>query len=112
MSNIDWLNRLAKWRAVLAGWQLGTRMKGDPESDAVRDHREATLLLRAEMNALTGLLIKVGIITVQQMHEAMIEEAKLACEDLEKRFPGFSAVDNGMEMDPRKAAETTKGWPP
>jgi len=41
------LNVLAKWRAHFSGWQLGTRPKGDPEGDAVRDHREATILLRA-----------------------------------------------------------------
>lgn len=51
----DALNRLAKWRTVFAGWQLGTRARGDPESDAVRDHREATIMLRAEVNALTAL---------------------------------------------------------
>jgi hypothetical protein len=39
------LERLAKWRTLFAGWQLGTRPKGEPESDAVRDHREATLML-------------------------------------------------------------------
>ena len=32
------LNVLAKWRTLLAGWQLGTRPKGDPECDAVSDH--------------------------------------------------------------------------
>ena len=51
------LNRLCKWRAIFAGWQLGTRAKGDPESDAVRDHREVTILLRAEASAMTGLLL-------------------------------------------------------
>lgn len=37
---MDWLNVVCKWRSLFAGWQLGTRPKGDPESDAVRDHRE------------------------------------------------------------------------
>jgi hypothetical protein len=32
------LQKLAKWRLIFAGWQLGTRLKGDPECDAVRDH--------------------------------------------------------------------------
>lgn len=54
------MNKLAKWRSIFAGWQLGTRAKGDPESDAVRDHREATILLRAEVNALTACLIEGG----------------------------------------------------
>jgi hypothetical protein len=49
------LNRLAKWRAVLAGWQLGTRPKGDSECDAVRDQRELLLILRAEVNAISAL---------------------------------------------------------
>jgi hypothetical protein len=66
MQKIDWLNRLAKWRTVFAGWQLGTRAKGDPESDAVRDHREATILQRAELTALTSLLIKKQIITAAE----------------------------------------------
>lgn len=111
ITNIDWLNRLGKWRTVLAGWQLGTRAKGDPEGDAVRDHREATLILRAEVNALTGLLIQRRIITVQEMRTAMQQEAKLACEGLEQRFPGITAVDNGIEMD-AQGLETIKGWKP
>ena len=107
----DWLNRLAKWRMVLAGWQLGTRMKGDPECEAVRDHREATLLLRAEVNALVAVLIKRGVLTAGALHLALIEEAKLACADFEKRFPGFTATEEGIEMDAR-SAETTMDWKP
>src|SRR5438067_1656730 len=38
------LNRLTKWRSVFCGWQLGTRSSTDPEAQAVRDHREATML--------------------------------------------------------------------
>lgn len=34
------LNILTKWRVLFTGWQLGTRPKGDPEGDAVREHRE------------------------------------------------------------------------
>lgn len=54
----DALNKLTKWRMVFAGWQLGTRPKGDPECDAVRDHREATMIQRVEISALSRLLIK------------------------------------------------------
>lgn len=49
--------RLTRWRTLFAGWQLGTRPKGDPECDAVADHRELSVLLRAEVTALTGLLL-------------------------------------------------------
>ena len=65
MTAIQALNRVAKWRTLFAGWQLGTRPKGDPESDAVRDHREITILLRVEQSAIIGLLIRKGIINPQ-----------------------------------------------
>lgn len=64
--SIDWLNRLCKWRSILAGWQLGTRADTDPECQAVRDHREVTLLLRAEVNALTQLLVCGGVFTEEE----------------------------------------------
>lgn len=65
------LERLGKWRTLLTGWQLGTRPAGDPESDAVRDHREATLLLRAETNAIGGLLISKGLVTADEFAGAL-----------------------------------------
>lgn len=61
------LERLAKWRVLFAGWQLGTRSKGDPEADAVRDLQEARLMLRTEVTALTGLLLTKGVITEQEL---------------------------------------------
>ncbi len=106
------LNRLAKWRTVLAGWQLGTRAKGDPECDAVRDQRQALLVLRAEVTALTGLLMRHANLTAEQVDEAFRVEAEHLCTALEQRFPGFKATDVGLEMDSRIAAETTKGWRP
>lgn len=109
--NIDWLNRLAKWRSVFAGWQLGTRASGDPECEAVRDHREATLMLQAEMNAVVELLLKHKIISEQEWSTTLSEEAKLLGEALEKRFPGIEATDYGLDMDAR-AAQTMKGWKP
>lgn len=105
------LNRLAKWRALLAGWQLGTRPKGDPESDAVRDHREATLVHRAELSALAALLIDKGVFTGDEFAAAVEREADLLCTQMEARFPGIRATDHGLELDPAQAVETMKGWP-
>lgn len=106
------LNRLCKWRSVLVGWQLGTRAKGDPESDALRDHRELTLLLRVEVTALAGLLVKKGVITAEEFTAALGEEAELLSADYARRFPGFTAHDDGMHIDAAQAAETTRGWKP
>lgn len=106
------LNRLAKWRTVFAGWQLGTRPDTDPECQAVRDHREATILMRAEANALLGLLLKRGLLTEAEWLAALEREAVQLSKDYERRFPGFTATDNGITMDIAKAAETMKGWRP
>jgi hypothetical protein len=111
MQKTDWLNRLAKWRAVFAGWQLGTRRKGDPECDAVRDHREATIMQRAEMSALTQILIDKGLFTVEDFKAQLDIEAELLCEQYEKSFPGFKATDDGITIT-APAAQTMRGWRP
>ena len=107
------LNRLAKWRVVFTGWQLGTRLKGDAEGDAVRDHREVTILLRAEVSALVGLLAAKGVFTLDEWTSALGTEAELLALDYARRFPGLCAVDDGIEIyDVDKARQTTKGWRP
>lgn len=106
------LNKLAKWRTVFAGWQLGTRPKGDPECDAVRDHREVSIVLRCELSALVTLLIEKKVITEDEMAAAMEKEAALLDQDYEQKFPGFKATQDGIDIDVAKARETTKGWRP
>lgn len=104
------LQKLTKWRTVFVGWQLGTRAKGDPEADAVRDHRELTILLRAEVNALTGLLLKKGLFTQDEWLAQLEGEAAWLDQSYEQRFPGIKSTGYGLTMDAR-AAETMKGWP-
>lgn len=108
------LNRLAKWRNVFVGWQLGTRPKGDPEGDAVRDHREQSIILRAEMTALTGLLLEKGVFTPEEFDAALAKEADLLSADFARRFPGITATDDGLSMDPIVMTKhgTMKGWRP
>lgn len=109
------LNKLAKWRMLFAGWQLGTRPKEDPESQAVRDHREVTLLLRAEVSAMVALLIRSGVFTEQDWHDALHDEAVQLDKDLEKRFPGASTSEIGLSFDVSRTPEIQswmKGWKP
>lgn len=106
------LNKLAKWRMVFAGWQLGTRSLSDPESNAVRDHREVTMILRAETNALVGMLIKKGVFTAEEYQEQLDKEAAYLDATYEEKFPGFKSSDTGMVMDPVKAIDTMAGWRP
>lgn len=105
------LNIVTKWRVLLTGWQLGTRAKGDPEGDAVRDHREATILLRAEVSALVAVLVEQGVCTAQQWAEALEREAVQLNADFENRFPGVTASEQGLTLDGRAAAWMT-GWKP
>jgi hypothetical protein len=106
------LQRLAKWRSVFAGWQLGTRAKGDPECGAVRDHREVTILLRAEVNALTRCCIEAGVFDAAKFTEVLGEEAEALSKMYEAKFPGMKADDSGIVYDLPLAAETMKGWLP
>lgn len=105
------LNILCKWRKLLAGWQLGTRTDTDPVAAAVRDHREATLLMRAEMSALTELLIRKGLIAEGEWLRSLELEAIRLNEALARRFPGISASEQGLHMEFPAAAQTMKGWP-
>ena len=109
--SIDWLNRVCKWRVHFAGWQLGTRLKGDPESDAVRDHREVTILLRCENNAILRLLVEKGVFTVEEFTEAALDEARLLDEVFQRRWPGIQSTSQGLRYDAR-AAEWLEGLRP
>ncbi len=102
------LNRLAKWRSVLAGWQLGTRSDHDGETRAVRDHREQSLLMRAEVTALTALLIGKGIFTVEEFAAQLVTEADLLDRAYARKFPGFTTTDDGVTIDTAKAADTMR----
>ena|SRR5437879_178313 len=97
------LNRVAKWRTLFAGWQLGTRSDIDPEAAAIRDHREATIMLRIEATALASLLLDKKVITETEW-DAMLERAAHQYDtDLETKFPGVHATDDGLAIDARAA---------
>lgn len=105
-------NKLAKWRAVFAGWQLGTRPANDPECQAVRDHREVTVFLRAEVNALTRIMLEAKLITPEQLNQIMAEEAEHLNAMYERKFPGMRAEEYGIHYTLPEAANTMKGWKP
>ena len=108
------LRVLCRWARLFAGWQLGTRLKGDPECDAVRDHRELSLLLRCELSALTGLLVEKGIFTVEEYSNALGREAAEMNSDFENRYPGAKATPDGLSLNLKKIREAgwMEGWKP
>lgn len=106
------LNRLCKWRIVFAGWQLGTRHETDAECRAVKEHREATMLMRVELSAVMTILKRKGILQDGELDAALIDEAERLDKQYEKLFPGFTATDSGISMDPKIVPQTMKGWRP
>jgi hypothetical protein len=106
------LNRLAKWRLILVGRILGTRPAGDPPTEGFRDIFDGLLCLRAELNALETCLIDRGTIGQQRLLDAIEAAANELNEGYERRFPGIRTTDVGVEIfDPKRAAETMRGWP-
>ena len=107
----DALNKLAKWRSVFAGWQLGTRSKEDPECQAVRDHREVTMLMRAELNALTKVLLDKKVFTVEEFQTQLLDEATYLDKAYEEKFPGIKTTDIGVSFT-EASKFTMKNWKP
>ncbi len=96
---------------ALARWQLGTKEKDDPESDAVLDHREVTLILRAEVSALIKIIVSKGVCTEDEFRQILLDETQQLDKDYETAFPGMQSTPDGMQYD-RRAIETMRGWKP
>jgi len=80
-------------------------------AEAVRDHREATILLRVEVSALAALLIDNGVFTTDDWASQLLEECRLLEEGYQKSWPGAASSDDGMVYDHR-ATEWMQGWKP
>jgi hypothetical protein len=104
---LDAANKLAKWRVFFASWQLGSRTDTDGECKAVKHHRETTLLMRGELNALAGLLIAKGVFTQEEWQDALEAEYKQLDADLSVSYPGWQSSDRGMVMEPADVALAT-----
>jgi hypothetical protein len=108
------LEKLAKWRKFFASWQLGTVPAGDGRYKAVADHRELSILMRAELSAVTGLLVRKGIFTQEQFADALERSAKQLDHEYEESYPGWRSLPDGLSMKLPEAVETMKdlGFPP
>ena len=107
------MEKLAKWRTVLAGWHNGTRSMEEPGTNAMRDLMDKWLCMRVENNALAGLLIEKGVIALEEYQARIEHEAEWLDASLAKRFPGFKSTPTGLSIDPALAAETMRrlGFP-
>ncbi len=108
------INKLCKWRSFFASWQLGTRLESDGEVKAVKHQRELSILLRVDVNALAGLMLRKGVFTQEEYQRALIQEAKYLDHAYEESFPGWRSTETGMSMKMPEAGETMRkmGFPP
>lgn len=109
------LNKLCKWRSLYAGWWLGTRPNSDPTTQAVRDNFDRAIVLRAEMTAISAILIQKQVCTQEELQRAVLAEVQALDTQLEKAWPGFRTSDEGLVFaDLNEAAATMKrrGFPP
>ncbi len=102
------LNKLCKWRRFFVSWQLGMGRGDDPEAKAIADHREATILHRVELSALTQLCISKNLFTIEEFNEQLIVEAEILDKSYQQRFPGFRSDANGLIMTWPAAAHTMR----
>lgn len=113
------LNRLTKWRKVFAARVLGrqtmTLCKSSSEAPGpvvgLQDQFELTMILRVELNALAGLLIAKGVFTAAEFTEHTGKEADILAKAYEHSFPGFKAVDTGLDINMSLANDTMNNWP-
>ncbi len=77
-------------------------------------HRELSILLRAEVTALAGLLIRKGVFTQQEWQDALEAEAIQLDQDYSDANPGWSSTPDGLSMKLPEAADTMRrlGFPP
>lgn len=105
------LNRVCKWRTVLAGRIWGTQPKS-PQTKGRVDIFEKLIILRCEVSAMSALLIKSGAFTEAEFLKQITEEADALDLAYSLQFPGVRATDDGIEMyDVVKANQTMTGWP-
>ena len=117
---IDNLNKLCKWRSVLAGWHRASASLTTPDGNptpgvpAMRDLMDKWLIMRAENSALAALLIGKGVFTGEEFTDQTMAEAAILDRQLESVFPGFRTSENGIVIDIKVAQETMrkKGFPP
>jgi hypothetical protein len=69
---------------------------------------EAMAALRAEVNALTKILLDAKIVDEDTLTRIVGEEAEYLSAAYEKKFPGAEPTDDGMTFDLAVWSETMK----
>jgi hypothetical protein len=104
---IDPLNKLCKWRSVLAGWHLGSAFIDKPGTKAMRDLMDKWLVMRCENSAFAALLIRKGVFTAEEFTRQVNAEAIHMDNQMELQFPGMRTTPDGVEFYDIELAQKT-----
>lgn len=106
------LNRLCKFRMILAGQHVGTKTASDIETRAFRDLYDKLLIMRAEHSALTALLMEKGLITADEFAHQVSDEAAWLISQYQQKYPGVTATDQGLTINRDKVSSWLKDFRP
>lgn len=102
------LETLCKWRNVYG--LMATMGSQESFERYVRDTADKHLLLRAEVNAMTALLIQKGVFTATEFAVQLDVEAEHLSGVMVEAFPGFEATEIGLTMKMPEVQETMQSW--
>ena len=107
--------RLQQFGRLAASRLFGTMLSTDGRSKAVVDEWERSLILRAEMNALVGLLIDKGIVTEAEWAARSVEALRHLADAHAKTWPELTVDETGIhihDMAAHAARAKAERWPP
>ena len=111
------MERLTKWRRILAAWKLGAGLLFDTGTSpkeaggaiaAELDTQERLLIYRVELSALANLLVAKGVFTYDEFLRQVADEADLYSQALAQEWPGIRAEESGLSMHHSVAMETLR----
>jgi hypothetical protein len=111
----SWCMKIRQVGRIQLGRVLGTVSNTKGSYKAWIDLLERSYFMRAEINALTALLIKKGAFTEAEWMKQWEEEASSFFKEVSKDWPEVEFTDYGYTIvDPVALAERSKreGWPP
>lgn len=102
------LQTLCKWRAIYQ--MMATMGERNSFERYVRDVADKHLLLRAEVTALSALLLQKGVFTQVEFAAQLDVEAEHLCEIMAQAYPGFRAMPEGLSLEMPEAQQTMEAW--
>lgn len=111
----DLSSKLRQYARLASNRLLGTRLSQDGGYKVVVSLEEARLFHRAELNAVSRLLIDKGIFTTDELQTQTKEEMVYLLKGLERDWPEIEAhADSYIVKDTKAYYERSKreGWPP